>query len=57
MVDPSGFDRVFEKEIPKHDTHRQAFRKLNREYEEVIGKKRYKNYESYRHSRRQRVKK
>lgn len=56
MIRPEDFDRLFEEEIPEHDTYEQAFNKLNREYERVFGLKRYKDYESYRQSRRQRIK-
>lgn len=56
MLSPQGFDEVFEKEASKHPTYRKAFRELNREYREVFGQPRYSNYESYRISRRQRIK-
>lgn len=56
MVHPKSFDRLFEKEIPKHDTYEEAFNSLNQEYIEVFGECRYKNYESYRKAREQRIK-
>ena len=56
MVHPKSFDKLFEKEIPNHDTYEQAFNALNDEYTEVFGECRYKNYESYRKAREQRIK-
>ena len=56
MVHPKSFDRLFEKEIANHDTYEDAFNCLNEEYIEVFGECRYKNYESYRKAREQRIK-
>jgi len=53
--DGSGFDELFEQECNKHRTMREAFYALNYEYQKVMGERRYKNYESYRQSRRNRI--
>jgi len=56
MIDPRGFDRVFEEELSQNETYRQTFQRLNSEFEEAFGRNRYANYESYRQARRQRMK-
>lgn len=53
---PSGFDEVFEQEIRKHPTYEDAFETLNKEFKQWFDEPRYKNYEAYRQSRRQRIK-
>jgi len=56
MIDPKGFDRLFEKELPQHPTYEDAFEALNDEYRKATGKDRYSNYESYRKARERRIK-
>lgn len=57
LIRPDGFDKNFSIELQKHDTYEQAFNALNRLYEKQFGYKRYANYESYRISRANRLKK
>lgn len=66
MDTEDGFDKLFEQEIPNHDTYKDAFWAVESEYREfmeknklvwVFGPHRYKNYESYRIARRKRIKK
>ena len=56
MIHPHGFDKLFERLITKTKTYEEAFEMLNAEYIEAFGVPRYSNYESYRQSRRQRIK-
>lgn len=56
MVHPQGFDRLFEIEIRTAATYEEAFETLNNEFIAIFNVPRYRNYESYRQSRRQRVK-
>lgn len=55
MIDPKGFDRLFEREIPHHPTYEEAFNALNDEYKGATGNNRYSNYDSYRKSRERRI--
>ena len=55
MISPAGFDALFEQEINNHPTHEQAFNSLNEEYLAAFGKVRYSNFESYRITRLQRI--
>lgn len=54
---PTGFDELFEQEISRHRTHKEAFQVLNDEFEEAFGEPRYTSYDSYRISRSKRIKK
>lgn len=54
--DGCGFDKLFEQEMSKHLTMPAAFNILNYEYKRYMGEERYKNYQSYRQSRRSRIK-
>lgn len=56
MIHPHGFDKLFEKQIRISNTYEEAFNQLNSEYMSVYGTPRYASYESYRQSRRQRIK-
>ena len=56
MIDPKGFDRIFEKERLNYETDKAAFKALNHEYHSVFGKFRYSNYKSYHSARWTRVK-
>lgn len=66
MADRSGkgFDELFDQEVNEHHTRKEAFWSLENEYREfvqdtglrdILGNQRYKNYESYRQSRNQRI--
>lgn len=57
MADPSGkgFDELFNKEVNKHPTKKDAFKAMNQEFMRAIGTYRYRNYESYRITRRERL--
>lgn len=59
-----GFDTLFDKEVNNHYTKKEAFWTLEEEYRryvrrnelgDILRDKRYKNYESYRQSRKQRI--
>lgn len=56
MIDPKGFDEVFNEETNGKETYKETFDRLNRDFSEAFDRKRYKNYEAYRQSRRQRIK-
>lgn len=56
MRTPRGFDELFEKEIPRHDTYKEAFKSLNKEFTQWFDEPRYSNYESYRKAREARIK-
>jgi len=55
MLDPRGFDELFEQERLNYETDTACFKALNDEYEKAFGRKRYKNFKSYHSSRFQRV--
>ena len=57
MVQPDGFDEIFNQELKNYDTYEKCFNALNAEYREVFGEPRYSTYDSYRLSRRKRIKK
>lgn len=56
MVNPKGFDSLFEEEVSNYDTRKDAFIKLNREYMKAFGKPRYENFKSFDRSYRRRLK-
>ena len=51
LMRKDGFNELFEREIPRHDTYEEAFQELHRESLVVFGECRYENYESFRKSR------
>jgi|AntRauTorcE11898_2_1112593.scaffolds.fasta_scaffold51451_2 hypothetical protein len=51
MIKARGFDRIFENERLEYDTDTACFQKLNEEYKNVFGMKRYANFKSF-HSAR-----
>lgn len=55
MFDPYSFDELFWEEVHPRETYEETFHRLNKEFYNAVGRKRYKNYEAYRQSRRQRI--
>lgn len=48
MVPRAGMREVFYEELSEYETQRECFRELNKQYENLIGEPRFKNYESFR---------
>lgn len=55
MLDPRGFDKLFEQERLDFESDTACFKALNEEYKAAFGRKRYKNFKSYHSSRFQRI--
>lgn len=52
-----GFTKKFYEYLGQNMSQKDAFDKLNSEYEQLFGKPRYANYDSYRKAREYQVKK
>lgn len=50
-----GFDKRFHQLTMQHDTYEEAYEALEAEYRFIFGRRRYKNYESYRKSKSKRI--
>ena len=52
-----GFNRVFEQNIKKAKSYREAYEKAEESHEAIFGKRCYDNYESFYHTRYKKIKK
>tara|TARA_B100000927_G_C16319232_1_gene410678 strand:- start:131 stop:334 length:204 start_codon:yes stop_codon:yes gene_type:complete len=57
LLNPDGFDKRFWKNTTKYKTYKEAYEKLEEEYELHFGKRRYSDYNSFRVCRNRRIKK
>lgn len=56
MLKAEEFDKLFEQEINQAETYEQAYERLEREYQQAFGERRYSSYDSFRISRHKRRK-
>lgn len=56
LYDINEFDKQFIELTRVTETYQEAYEKLEEKFEDAFGKRRYKNYESYRKSRCRRMK-
>lgn len=56
LLTREGFNELFEREIKRHDTHKEAFAELKQESLVIFGTCRYDNFESFRKARSQYLK-
>ena len=54
---PEKFDKRFEQYTQIADTYEEAYIMVEKDYIRVFGRRKYSNYNSYRVSRRKRIKK
>lgn len=52
LATTKGFNELWEKEVGKGKTHKEAFWAVEKEYRETFEENKYKNYHSFRNSRR-----
>jgi hypothetical protein len=54
---PADFDRLFEQNMSRFPTYKDAYHATEKEHETVTGHRRYSDHDSYRVSRNRRMKK
>lgn len=54
LLDGAGFNRLFDQEISQHRTYRRAYEALENERVDLLGRRLYSDYGSFRSSRSQR---
>lgn len=52
LLTRDGFNELFERELCRHKTHKEAFAELKKECLVIFGQCRYDNFESFRLSRK-----
>ncbi len=57
LLSPEGFDERFWDLASQTKTYKEAYEKLEQEYEEYFSKRKYSDYNSYRNCRDRRLKK
>ena len=57
LLSPEGFDERFWDLASQTKTYKEAYDKLEQEYEEYFSKRKYSDYNSYRNCRDRRLKK
>jgi hypothetical protein len=55
LINGSDFDRAFFAELASADTNVEAYERVEGRYVNIFGKRKYKNYESYRKCRDRRL--
>jgi len=48
LLSPSGFENKFHKYCKSSKTYEQAYERVEKEYEQTFGKRRYSSYDSFR---------
>ena len=48
LISADGFVRKFWEKTREHKTYKEAYEKLEQEYQDIFGKRRYSDYNSFR---------
>ena len=52
-----GFNRVFEQNIKKAKSYKEAYEKAEESHEAIFGNRCYNSYDSFRHTRHKKIRK